>query len=144
MICTFFGHANTPQDITPALCAAIIDLIEHHDVSLFYVGNHGNFDNMVKKQLKHLKALYPHIDYAVVLSRLPGKQREYEDLSDTIFPEGLEDAPPRYAISHRNRWMLKQADFVVTYVAHEWGGAAQFADAAKRQKRTVINLYCAK
>jgi len=35
--------------------------------------------------------------------------------------------------------MLKQADFVVTYVLWSWGGAAKFADKAMRQNKTVIN-----
>ena len=48
--------------------------------------------------------------------------------------------PPRFAIARRNGWMLKQADFVVTYVTHDWGGAAQFAEKARRQGKTVLNL----
>ena len=40
----------------------------------------------------------------------------------------------------RNKWMLKQSDYVVTYITHSWGGAAQFAEIAARQKKTVINL----
>ena len=57
-----------------------------------------------------------------------------------MFPEGLEFAPPRFAISRRNEWMLKRADYVVTYVTHGWGGAAQFAEKAKRQGKAVIDL----
>ena len=60
--------------------------------------------------------------------------------SDTIFPEGLETVPPRFAISKRNDWMLKQADFVVTYIAHGWGGAVQYAEKAQRQGKRVLNL----
>ena len=36
--------------------------------------------------------------------------------------------------------MIKQSDYVVTYITHSWGGAAQFAEMAERQKKTVINL----
>ena len=64
----------------------------------------------------------------------------YYYFSDTIFPEGLEFAPPRFAISRRNEWMLKQADFVVTYITHSWGGAAQFAEKAQRQGKNLIHL----
>lgn len=78
----------------------------------------------------------------MVLERLPDKQLcpEEEVFSDTMLPEGMELAPPRYAISWRNNWLLKQADYVVTYITHSWGGAAQFAAKAVRQKKTVINL----
>ena len=33
-----------------------------------------------------------------------------------------------------------ESDYVVTYITHAWGGAAQFAEMAERQKKTVINL----
>ena len=90
----------------------------------------------MRSVLRELAAEYPHIRYAVVLERLPGKQ----DGSDTILPENIETVPPRFAIVWRNRWMLLQSDYVVTYITHSWGGAAPFADLAKRQKKTVLNL----
>ena len=65
---------------------------------------------------------------------------EYDDYSNTMLPEGIESVHPRYAISWRNNWMLRQSDYVVTYITHSWGGAAQFAEKANRQKKTVINL----
>ena len=46
MICTFFGHKDTPQNILPVLRTVIIDLIQNKNVDLFYVGNNGNFDFM--------------------------------------------------------------------------------------------------
>lgn len=46
----------------------------------------------------------------------------------------------RFAVSWRNNWMLKQSDYVVTYITYSWGGAAQFAEKAARQKKTVINI----
>ena len=58
----------------------------------------------------------------------------------TSFPEGLEAVPPRWAISRRNEWMLKQSDYMVTYITHDWGGAARFAARAVRQGKQVINV----
>ena len=49
-VCTFFGHRDTPGKIEPLLRATLAALIEDHDVDLFYVGNHGGFDLMVKKR----------------------------------------------------------------------------------------------
>lgn len=71
---------------------------------------------------------------------MPGKQTEYDDYSDTMFPEGIESVHPRYAISWRNNWMLKQSDYVVTYITHTWGGAAQYAKKAKTQKKVMLEL----
>ena len=138
--CTFFGHRDCPDRIKPKLRATLIDLIENHDVDLFYVGNQGQFDAMVRHTLRQLKQEYPHINYAVVLAYMPGKQKEYEDYSDTMLPEGIETVHPRYAISWRNNWMLKQADYVITYITHSWGGAAQFAKKASALNKSVFNL----
>ena len=48
MTCTFFGHRYVPQKIEPTLRSTLIDLIENHGADLFYVGNHGDFDAMVR------------------------------------------------------------------------------------------------
>ena len=139
--CTFFGRRDCPEAVRPKLREVLVELIERHGVDRFYVGRQGAFDAMVRSVLRELTEFYPHISYAVVLERLPGpRDQAVWDFSDTIFPEGLELVPPRFAISRRNLWMLKQADLVVTYVTHGWGGAAQFGEKARRQKKTVINL----
>ena len=140
-VCTFFGHRDCPETIKPRLRAVLVDLIINQGVDTFYVGNQGRFDGIVRSVLRELEKEYPEVHYAVVLAYLPGKKNEYDDFSDTIFPEGIEAVHPRYAIEWRNRWMLQRADFVVTYIAHPWGGAAQFADKARRAGKTVINLF---
>ena len=140
-ICTFFGHSDCPETIKPRLREVLTDLITINGVDTFYVGNQGRFDGIVRSVLRELEQVYPEIHYAVVLAYLPGKTNENDDFSDTIFPEGTEAVHPRYAIEWRNRWMLQRADFVVTYIAHSWGGAAKFAEKAKRDGKTVINLF---
>ena len=138
--CTFFGHRECPESIKIKLREVLIDLVNNHDVDMFYVGNQCRFDAIVRGVLRELKKEYPQINYAAVLAYMPGKQVEYDDYSDTMLPEGIESVHPRYAISWRNNWMLRRADYVVTYITHSWGGAAQYADKARRQKKTVINI----
>ena len=140
-VCTFFGHRDCPESVKPRLREVLVDLIINQEVDTFYVGNQGRFDGIVRCVLRELEKEYPEIHYAVVLAYLPGKKNEYDDFSDTIFPEGIEAVHPRYAVEWRNRWMLQRADFVVTYIAHPWGGAAKFAERAKREGKTVINLF---
>lgn len=139
--CTFFGHRDCPETIKPYLREVLVDLITNNGVDTFYVGNQGRFDAIVRSVLGELEQTYPEIHYAVVLAYLPGKKNEYDDFSDTILPEGIETVHPRYAIERRNRWLLQRADFVVTYITHSWGGAAKFAEKAKREGKTVINLF---
>lgn len=108
---------------------------------LVLCGTPGAFDAMARAVLRELTEVYPHISYAVVLEWLPGpRDKAIWDFSDTIFPEGLETMPPRFAIARRNKWMLRQADYVVTYITHGWGCAAQFAEKAQWQGKTVFNL----
>ena len=139
MACTFFGHKDTPKEIEPTLRSTLIDLIENKNVTVFYVGNNGNFDTMVRRQLEDLSQTYP-ITYGVVLAYLPTEKNNYDNLTNTIYPEGLETVPKRFAISRRNKWMIQQSDIVVTYVTHTFGGAAQFKEMAESQGKTIINL----
>ena len=141
-VCTFFGHSDCPSTVAPKLRSVLIDLIENHGVDVFYVGNQGNFDHMVRSALKELAEIYPHIRYAVVLAYMPGKRdaRTDFDYKNTMLPEGIEAVHPRFAISWRNKWMIRQADYVVTYITHSWGGAAHFSDLAEKQRKVIINL----
>ena len=139
MVCTFFGHKDTPKEIEPTLRSTLIDLIENKNVTVFYVGNNGNFDTMVRHQLEDLSQIYP-ITYCVVLAYLPTDKNKYDDLKNTIYPEGLETVPKRFAISWRNKWMIEQSDIVVTYVTRNFGGAAQFKEIAMKQKKIVVEL----
>lgn len=138
--CTFFGHHDCPEYIRPKLCETIIDLILNENVDMFYVGNHGHFDSMVRSILRELQMAYPQIGYAVVLAYMPGKSAEGEDYSDTMLPEGIERVPKRFAISWRNNWMLEHSDYVVAYVTHSWGGAVQFVEKAEKRGQKVIYI----
>lgn len=140
--CTFFGHRDCPAAVKPRLRAAVVELMERYGVDRFYVGRQGAFDAMVCSVLRELAEAYPHISYAVVLERLPEGRRELDapNFSDAIFPPGLETVPPRFAISKRNEWMLRQADYVVAYITHSWGGAAKYVEEAARLGKVVVNL----
>ncbi len=137
--CTFFGHRDCPDSIRPLLVKQVEDLIENHDVTLFYVGYKGRFDAIVRNVLKDLSIVYPEILYGVVVSS-DIWDKHWEELDNAITPEGVEDVHPRYATEWINRWMLRNSDYVISYVTHPWGGAAKFVAQARRQKKTVINL----
>ena len=142
MICSFFGHKDTPSSVYPKLIDTIKDLITNRGVTSFMVGNQGGFDSMVLKALRELKQVYPHICYNVVLAYMPGEKQEYEfyDPTETFLPEGIETAPKRFAISWRNKWMVRESQLVVCYISHSWGGAAQFVEYAEKQGKEIVNL----
>ena len=135
---TFFGHRDTPKETEPALRLTLIDLIENKNATVFYDGNHGNFDAMVRRQLGRLSKTYP-IKYYVVLAYMPGKNDKPDE--HTLLPEGIETVPRRFAINYRNKWMLNKSDIVVTYVTRNFGGAWEFKHMARKNKKKVFELF---
>ena len=142
MICSFFGHKDTPQSVYPKLVHTIEDLIVNRDVDNFMVGNQGGFDSMVLKALREMKKAHPYISYGVVLAYMPREKQIYEfyDPTETFLPEGIETVPKRFAISWRNKWMVRESQIVVCFITHSWGGAAQFVEYAQKRNTNIINV----
>ena len=139
MICTFFGHRDASDTVRPLLREVLTDLIERQHVTSFYVGNQGRFDAMVRSLLASIAQTH-QIEFDVVLAYYPNKPDPLFEAFDTLLPEGIETVPRRFAIDYRNKWMLEQSDFVVTYVTHSFGGAAKFKELAEKKNKVVIEL----
>ncbi len=138
---TFFGHRDTPQTVRPVLERVLTDLIENEGTDVFYVGHQGAFDAIVLQTLKWLSPVYPEISFDVVLAYMPfGRDDPHIEHAETFFPDSLDDVPRRYAIDRRNRWMVEEADTVVTYAPRTFGGAAKFKALAERKGKQVIEL----
>lgn len=137
MNCTFFGHSDAPDTIKTKLKETVTALIEERGINCFYVGNHGNFDKMALSVLKELNNVYPQIEYYVVYAYLP---ENGEDFMHTVFPEGIEKVPKRFAINFRNKWMIEHSDIAVTFVQRSYGGAAQFKNIAEKKGREIIGI----
>ena len=136
--CTFFGHRDCPDSVEPELLAAIENLITEKNVRTFYVGNHGNFDRLTASLLRDLSARHTDVKYYVVLAYLP--QRVHSSTDITLYPEGIEIIPKRYAIDFRNRWMIEKSDYVITYVIRSFGGAAKAKNYAEKHGKHIIEI----
>ena len=139
MTCTFFGHSECYDLDAVELSNAIEELIQE-GVSEFLVGNQGQFDAMVRNSLRALQKQYPQIRYSVVLAYLPTERRPFEDFSDTMYPEGLENIHPKYAIEWRNRYLIDSAEVCLCYLNRTFGGVYKFARLARKRGLRVINL----
>lgn len=137
MTCTFFGHADAPEEVKEKLTEVIVNLIRKKGVDTFYVGTHGNFDKMAYNVLLRLSEAYK-IKLYVVLSAVPLK--DTPAYKNAIVPEGIENVPVRFGIEYRNRWMVMHADYVVTYVKRCFGGAYKFEEYAKKKKKLIISI----
>ena len=138
--CCFFGHREVTHNIREKLTAIIKKLITEDGVTEFYVGNQGQFDRMVYSVLKELKSKYPQIKYTVVLAYMPDEHIKDVYGNDTLFPDGLENVPKKFAISKRNDWMIQQSGIAVCYVYKITGGAAKFREKAEKRGLQIINV----
>ena len=152
MIVTFCGHSkiNTGRDEIRERLSAAIEILIQEGATLFYSGGYGDFDWMAASVLHGLKGRYPHIQSILVLAYL-NREQEWDDerreawredlklFDGTTYPP-LERTPKRLAIVRRNAWMVDEADTVVAYVCHSWGGAAKTLEYAQRKGTRIILL----
>ena len=140
MIATFCGHSRISQseEVEKWLYTVTQRLIEQ-GITTFYLGGYGAFDSLAASVLRKQKKRYPQIELVLVLAYLKTRQ-DISYYDSTVYPP-LEAVPRRFAISHRNRWMVESVDVVVSYVLHDWGGAATTLQYAKRKKKRIIS-YC--
>ena len=138
----FFGHRDVTHDIRAKLQFIIEQLIAEEQIYNFYVGHQGQFDSMVYSILKELKVKYPHIRYTVVLAYMPDEHIKEVYGEDTLYPDGLETVPRRFAISKRNDWMIQHSGYAVCYVHKITGGAAKFREKAEKKGLRIINIHC--
>ena len=136
----FFGHREVTHNIRLKLAETIKKIITEDNVTEFYVGHQGQFDSMVYSVLKDLKVEYPQIRYTVVLAYMPDEHIREVYGEDTLFPDGLENVPKRFAISKRNDWMISHSYVAVCYVWKITGGAAKFKEKAKKKGLKIIDV----
>ena len=138
MTVTFCGHSTLgePAAVRRWL-AETADALIAEGADTFYLGGYGMFDEAAAGVMRACKAAHPHIRLALILPYLDSKLST-DGFDETIYPP-LETVPKRYAIVHRNRWMVENADVVVAYVTHDHGGAAKTLAHAIRKKKRVIN-----
>lgn len=138
-IVTFCGHneAAIGEEIWTRPYRAVEREIQN-GADTFYLGGYGHFDRMAAGVVRELKKKYPHIKFVLVLAYL-NREVEMTYYDETTYPP-LENTPPRYAISKRNEWLVAQADTVIEYVTHGWGGAAKTLRYAQRKHKRIINI----
>lgn len=139
VVVSFCGHSRVSNydEIHEWLINVISQLIDE-GATLFYSGGYGQFDHMVAGILKELKNTHPQLESVLVLAYL-NREVDVSLYDDTTYPP-IENVPVRYAILKRNHWMVEQADIVVAYVTHNWGGAAQMLEYAERKKKKLVRF----
>lgn len=139
---TFCGHSDVAQnDEVRAWLYDTVEKLIDLGADMFLTGGYGAFDHMAASVVWELKKQHPQIQSVLVKPYL-NREMDESKCDWTVYP-GLENVPKRYAITQRNRYMVDKADFVVAYVLHGWGGAAQTLEYAKQKRKSIV-LYKSK
>ncbi len=141
--CFFIGHRDTPESLRQEVRAAAEGLILREGVTDFYVGSRGSFDRLAAGAVLELKEAHPQVRLYRVLAYLPAKGAGEvpPGFTGTVFPQGLESAPRRFAIVRANRVMVDRCDYLIAYAPFETGNARKVLDyARRRQGRGLIQI----
>ena len=135
------GNRHTPSSIKEQLSQVVEQHITEYEVTTFTVGRYGQFDSIVKEVLREKKKLYPHIKlYLLAPYALNQTIEAPQDFDGTLYPEGLENVPKRYAIVQANRYMVQRSDYLITYCHHIGNTRAIVEYAQRLEKRGLIKV----
>ena len=137
-VCAFFGHHELYEDIAVQMEQAICTAI-HQGYDTFWCGGYGAFDLFAAGTVYRLKKKHPHIRIVLIQAYLP-KHPISEIYDHSIFPEGVEIGPPRFAINRRNQWIIENCDCAICYVNHSYGGAYSAYKKLLRKNKMLTNL----
>ena len=138
MIITFCGHSDYVKNaLDEEKVFSILNAYAQNQID-FYLGGYGNFDSFAYSCAQKYKALHPTARLIFVTPYFPPRKTE-ETYDEIIYP-ALENIPMRFAISYRNEWMIDNADIVIAYVYHTFGGAQKTLSVAKRKNKTIFNI----
>lgn len=146
MIVTFCGHRDFQEtdEIKERLLRELLNLAEGNETLICYAGGYGSFDRFAARCVKDAQKTAKNIRNCLVIpyltASLQKELKEQEGFFDEIIYPALENVPPRFAIIRRNEWMVEQADLVIGYIAHNFGGAARTWKYANRKDIPLINL----
>lgn len=138
MVCGFMGHRDAPREVKKLLEQVIKELIRQ-GTRCFYVGNNGNFDLYTQQVLKEIAEREEGVIYYILLSSpresaLAGQQER------TLYSEGLEKVPFRFAIAKRNEILLQKADVFVVYQKYSFSNSYKWVQRAIKAGKRIINL----
>lgn len=139
MITTFCGHSDIifTEAIYQKLYNEIKKVIKE-GCDKFLLGGYGNFDLTAAKIIYSLKESYCNIQSILVIPYL-NKKYNTDLYDDTIYPP-LEYIPKKFAILKRNEWMVNNSDIIISYVEHNWGGAAKTLRYAEKKNKIIKNI----
>lgn len=147
-VCCFAGHSKLygSEDIYAKLLSVIEKLISEENINEFRVGNYGDFDKLAAKAVRALKERYSDLQLNLVIPYLTSEINEYREqyyrsYDNILLADIPEKTPEKLRIIKTNQYMIQNADILVCYVRHSFGGAAKTLEYAEKTAHIkVINL----
>ena len=142
MTVTFCGHSDfvPSTDMEARLLSVLASQIGDSPAELL-LGGYGNFDRFALRCGKIFQQTHPQISLIYVTPyMITERQTSVGAGYDGIVYPPLENVPPRYAILHRNRYMVERANLVIAYITRSRGGAYQTYLHARKKGKTIIDL----
>ena len=148
MVITFVGHRTlqSGEEIAERIKSTIKACVPNNENISFFCGGYGEFDIISAKVCHALKEELTSCEVILVTPYITESQQkklndpQIKRLYDAIVYPPLEGVPLRYAISRRNEWMVNEADLIISFVTHTFGGAYKTLEYARRRKKKIINL----
>ena len=107
----------------------------------FFLGGYGGFDQFAYRCVKKFQKEYGNAKLILITPYLNAPRADdCKKLFDLIIYPELEKIPPKYAIVYRNRWMVEQADLIISYIMNQYGGAYTMYQYAKRKNKEIYNI----
>ncbi len=111
-----------------------------------YIGGYGDFDEICANACHELRMDGVELEIVLVIpyNDISARSKTNDALKSGLYDSSLyppiEKVPLKYAILQRNKWMLSNADVIIAYIKHNFGGAYQSLQAAGCGRDKVINV----
>ena len=137
--CFFIGHRDTSEALYPLIVSEVEKHIIVYGVTEFIVGQYGQFDRMAARAVRGMKTQHQGVQLILLLAYL--KNEALPDGFDaSVYPDGLEFVPKRFAILRANRAMIDRCDCLIACVSRRYGGAWQCLTYAQQRGKMIVNL----
>ena len=146
MIVTFCGHSTYAENSVDE--KIVLDFLENasdgNDIE-FHLGEHGAFDSFAYNCAKKYKAHHSGLKLIFITPYITPEHRRsvannLNSRFDLILYPELEKIPLKYAIIHRNKWMVDKADLIITFIKRSFGGAYKTYRYAKQKGKPIFNI----
>ena len=139
LTCFFIGHRDSGEEIYPILCSEVERHIVEYGVGEFIVGHYGRFDGMAARAVRKAKENHPEILLTLLLPYLD-RTSPSEGFDGSVYPDGLELVPRKYAIARANQMMIDRCDCLIAHVNRTYGGAFRCLKYARGKRIAITRI----